>query len=101
MILADTVTTITVPEGVDGTEVCRIAYQRYRTSFGAGLNKLAGKVFRIGHLGDLNEISCLAALAAPLFASTERPALSFEANRGQAERRDQRNRCREDQPRVA
>lgn len=63
-LYSDTVTTITVPDGVDGNEVCRIAFQRYRTSFGAGLNKLAGRVFRIGHLGDLNEVSCLTALAA-------------------------------------
>lgn len=63
-LYSDTVTTITVPEDIDGTEVCRIAYQRYRTSFGGGLHKLAGKVFRIGHLGDLNEVSCLTALAA-------------------------------------
>ncbi|MGH3903131.1 MAG: pyridoxal-phosphate-dependent aminotransferase family protein [Pseudonocardiaceae bacterium] len=63
-LYSDTVTTITVPDGIDSTDVCRIAYQRYRTSFGAGLNKLAGKVFRIGHLGDLNEVSCLTALAA-------------------------------------
>ena len=61
---SDTVSTIRVPEGVDGAEVCRIGYHRYRTSFGAGLARLAGKVFRIGHLGDLNEVSCLAALAA-------------------------------------
>lgn len=60
---SDTVTAIRVPEHVDGTEVCRIGYQRYRTSFGAGLSQLAGKVFRIGHLGDLNEVMCLAALA--------------------------------------
>ncbi|MPY80870.1 MAG: aminotransferase class V-fold PLP-dependent enzyme [Actinophytocola sp.] len=61
---SDTVTAIDVPEHVDGGEVCRIGYHRYRTSFGAGLTKVAGKVFRIGHLGDLNEVSCLAALAA-------------------------------------
>jgi alanine-glyoxylate transaminase/serine-glyoxylate transaminase/serine-pyruvate transaminase len=60
---SDTVSAIRVPEGVDGAEVCRIAYHRYRTSFGAGLARLAGKVFRIGHLGDLNEVSCLTALA--------------------------------------
>jgi alanine-glyoxylate transaminase/serine-glyoxylate transaminase/serine-pyruvate transaminase len=60
---SDTVTAIRTPEGIDATEVCRIAYYRYRTSFGAGLTKLAGKVFRIGHLGDLNEVMCLAALA--------------------------------------
>jgi alanine-glyoxylate transaminase/serine-glyoxylate transaminase/serine-pyruvate transaminase len=61
---SDTVSAIRVPPGVDGAQVCRIAYHRYRTSFGAGLSEVAGKVFRIGHLGDLNEVSCLAALAA-------------------------------------
>jgi alanine-glyoxylate transaminase/serine-glyoxylate transaminase/serine-pyruvate transaminase len=61
---SDTVSAIRVPDGVDGAEVCRIGYHRYNTSFGAGLGQVAGLVFRIGHLGDLNEVSCLAALAA-------------------------------------
>ena len=60
---SDTVTAIRTPEGVDAAEVCRIGYHRYRTAFGTGLSKVAGKVFRIGHLGDLNEVMCLAALA--------------------------------------
>lgn len=60
---SDTVSAIRVPEGVDGATVCRIGFERYRTSFGGGLSKVAGKVFRIGHLGDLNEVMCLAALA--------------------------------------
>jgi alanine-glyoxylate transaminase/serine-glyoxylate transaminase/serine-pyruvate transaminase len=60
---SDTVTAIRTPEGVDAAEVCRIGFHRYRTSFGGGLSKVAGKVFRIGHLGDLNEVMCLAALA--------------------------------------
>jgi alanine-glyoxylate transaminase/serine-glyoxylate transaminase/serine-pyruvate transaminase len=60
---SDTVSAIRVPAGVDGTDVCRIAYQRYRTSFGGGLGQVAGQVFRIGHLGDLNEVTCLTALA--------------------------------------
>ncbi len=60
---SDTVTAIRTPDGVDAGEVCRIGYHRYRTAFGAGLSKVAGKVFRIGHLGDLNEVACLAALA--------------------------------------
>jgi alanine-glyoxylate transaminase / serine-glyoxylate transaminase / serine-pyruvate transaminase len=60
---SDTVTAIRTPEGLDATEVCRIGYYRYRTAFGAGLSKVAGKVFRIGHLGHLNEVMCLAALA--------------------------------------
>jgi alanine-glyoxylate transaminase / serine-glyoxylate transaminase / serine-pyruvate transaminase len=61
---SDTVTAIRVPEYVDAAQVCRIGYERYRTSFGAGLSQVAGKVFRVGHLGDLNEVMCLAALGA-------------------------------------
>ena len=61
---SDTVTAIRVPDGVDSNEVVRIAYDRYRTSFGVGLSKVAGIVFRIGHLGDCNEVMCLTALAA-------------------------------------
>ncbi|MBF4769427.1 aminotransferase class V-fold PLP-dependent enzyme [Nocardioides agariphilus] len=61
---SDTVSAIRVPHDVDSGDVVRIAYHRYRTSFGAGLSKLAGQVFRIGHLGDCNEVMCLAALAA-------------------------------------
>jgi alanine-glyoxylate transaminase / serine-glyoxylate transaminase / serine-pyruvate transaminase len=36
--------------------VLKTAYYRYNTSLGTGLNKLAGKVFRIGHLGALDEV---------------------------------------------
>jgi alanine-glyoxylate transaminase/serine-glyoxylate transaminase/serine-pyruvate transaminase len=61
---SDTVTAIRVPDGVDSNDVVRIAYDRYRTSFGVGLSKVAGLVFRIGHLGDCNEVQCLTALAA-------------------------------------
>ena len=60
---SDTVTAIMVPEAVDAREVIRIGYERYRASFGAGLGPLAGRAFRIGHLGDLNEGTCLTALA--------------------------------------
>jgi alanine-glyoxylate transaminase/serine-glyoxylate transaminase/serine-pyruvate transaminase len=60
---SDTVTTIMVPEGVDAVKVIRTGYDRYRTSFGSGLARLAGKAFRIGHIGDLNEGMCLTALA--------------------------------------
>lgn len=52
-----------VPDGFDSAEVAKIAYYKYNMSLGAGLNKVAGKVFRIGHLGDLNEIMILQALA--------------------------------------
>lgn len=59
---SNTVSAIVVPESVDAVEVIGTAYDRYRTSFGSGLMKLSGKVFRIGHLGDLNEVQCIAAL---------------------------------------
>jgi alanine-glyoxylate transaminase/serine-glyoxylate transaminase/serine-pyruvate transaminase len=59
---SDTVTTIMTPEGVDAREVIARGYGTYRTSFGSGLARLAGKAFRIGHLGDLNEGMALTAL---------------------------------------
>ncbi|MGE0383491.1 MAG: aminotransferase class V-fold PLP-dependent enzyme [Gammaproteobacteria bacterium] len=62
-LYSDTVTTVVVPEGVDSNVVVRHAYERYQLSLGMGLNKVAGKVFRIGHLGDNNELMVLAALA--------------------------------------
>lgn len=61
---SDTVTAIRVPAGVDARDVIRGAYCNYNTSLGSGLGPLAGKAFRIGHIGDLNEVMCLAALAA-------------------------------------
>ena len=53
---SDTVSAIKVPEGIDSANVVKTAYYRYNTSLGVGLNKVMGKVFRIGHLGDLNEV---------------------------------------------
>lgn len=61
---SDTVSAIRVPQDVDAREVIATAYNKYRTSLGTGLAQLAGKAFRIGHLGDLNEVMCLSALAA-------------------------------------
>jgi alanine-glyoxylate transaminase/serine-glyoxylate transaminase/serine-pyruvate transaminase len=60
---SDTVTAIVVPEGFDAAKVIDIAYRRYNLALGAGLSKVAGKVFRIGHLGDLNELMLLGAIA--------------------------------------
>ena len=60
---SDTVSAIVVPPDVDAKAVIKLSYDKYRTSFGSGLSKVAGSVFRIGHLGDLNEVMCLAALA--------------------------------------
>ncbi|PWR04494.1 serine--glyoxylate aminotransferase [Meridianimarinicoccus roseus] len=62
-LYSDTVSAIRVPAEVDARDVLRIAYEDFNTSFGSGLGPLAGKVFRIGHLGDLNEAMCLTALS--------------------------------------
>jgi alanine-glyoxylate transaminase/serine-glyoxylate transaminase/serine-pyruvate transaminase len=60
---SDTVSAVMVPGGVNGAEVINRAYTRYNLSLGAGLNKMAGKLFRIGHLGDMNEVHLMAAIA--------------------------------------
>ncbi len=59
---SDTVSAIVVPEGINGAHVIDVAFRRYNLALGAGLSKIAGKVFRIGHLGDLNELMLLGAL---------------------------------------
>ncbi|MCX8572603.1 aminotransferase class V-fold PLP-dependent enzyme [Aminobacter sp. MET-1] len=61
---SDTVSAIVVPEGIDSAEVVRRAYHGYQTSLGVGLNKVAGKVFRIGHLGWVNEVMMCGAISA-------------------------------------
>ncbi len=60
---SDTVSAICVPDGFDGNDVAKLAYYRYNLSLGLGLSKVAGKVFRIGHLGSLNELMIMQALA--------------------------------------
>ena len=60
---SDSVTTILLPEGQSADAVRATARERFNVSLGAGLNRLAGKVFRIGHLGDLNEPMILGTLA--------------------------------------
>ena len=60
---SDTVSAIVVPEGKDAAAVIKRAYDRYNLSLGSGLTKVAGKVFRIGHLGWLNELMVMQAIA--------------------------------------
>jgi alanine-glyoxylate transaminase/serine-glyoxylate transaminase/serine-pyruvate transaminase len=59
---SDTVSAILVPAGIDAARVIDVAYRRYNLALGAGLARVAGKLFRIGHLGDLNEVMLLGAL---------------------------------------
>jgi alanine-glyoxylate transaminase / serine-glyoxylate transaminase / serine-pyruvate transaminase len=59
---SDTVSAVVVPEGFDAAKVIDRAFRRYNLSLGAGLSKVAGKVFRIGHLGDCNELMLMSAI---------------------------------------
>jgi alanine-glyoxylate transaminase / serine-glyoxylate transaminase / serine-pyruvate transaminase len=49
-------TAVLVPDGVDADEIRKVILERFDMSLGAGLGKVAGKVFRIGHLGDFNDL---------------------------------------------
>lgn len=61
--LSDTVTAIMTPDGIDGNALVGHADNQYGVSFGAGLGLMAGKLFRIGHLGMLSEAQALAGLS--------------------------------------
>ena len=61
--VSDSVSAILLPGGVDGNAMRKIAQDRFNLSLGGGLGPLAGKAFRIGHMGDLNEPMLLGALA--------------------------------------
>jgi alanine-glyoxylate transaminase/serine-glyoxylate transaminase/serine-pyruvate transaminase len=59
---SSTLTAVLVPDGHDADRVRQLILDRYNMSLGAGLGRLAGRVFRIGHLGDLGELSLAGAL---------------------------------------
>jgi alanine-glyoxylate transaminase/serine-glyoxylate transaminase/serine-pyruvate transaminase len=61
--LSNSVTTVMMPEGHTSDAMRKIALERFNLSLGGGLGPLTGKVFRIGHLGDLNEPMLLGCLA--------------------------------------
>lgn len=61
---SDSVTTIRVPEDFDSERIRTRARDRFGVALGAGLGALRGKVFRIGHMGNINEPYILGALAA-------------------------------------
>lgn len=61
---SDSVTAILMPEGTNGDALRKTIRERFNVSLGGGLGKLSGLIFRIGHLGDLNEPMLLGALSA-------------------------------------
>jgi alanine-glyoxylate transaminase/serine-glyoxylate transaminase/serine-pyruvate transaminase len=56
-------TAVLVPEEVDADKIRAIILERFDMSLGAGLGKLAGRIFRIGHLGDFNDLTLAGTLA--------------------------------------
>ncbi len=60
---SDTVSAVMLPPGINGAHIIDVAFRRYNLALGAGLSKVAGKLFRIGHLGDLNELMLMGAIA--------------------------------------
>ncbi|MFG6638230.1 L-aspartate--glyoxylate aminotransferase BhcA [Sulfitobacter sp. 1A12126] len=62
-VYSDTVSAIRTPEGFNATDIVTHAANRYGVAFGVGLGEVAGKVFRIGHLGSLTDVMALSGIA--------------------------------------
>jgi alanine-glyoxylate transaminase/serine-glyoxylate transaminase/serine-pyruvate transaminase len=60
---SSSLTAVLMPEGQDADRFRKAALEHFDISLGTGLSKLAGKVFRIGHLGDTNDLTIVGALA--------------------------------------
>ena len=56
-------TGVITPEGADADALRRIIHEHFDLSLGTGLGRVKGRMFRIGHLGDSNDLTLLAALA--------------------------------------
>jgi alanine-glyoxylate transaminase/serine-glyoxylate transaminase/serine-pyruvate transaminase len=61
-VYSPVLTGVVMPDGVDADAVRRLIYERFDLSLGMGLGKSKGKMFRIGHLGDCNDLTLIAAL---------------------------------------
>ncbi len=60
---SNTVTAVMMPDGMSADEFRAVILERFDMSLGSGLGKLRGKVFRIGHLGDFNDLMLAGTLA--------------------------------------
>ncbi len=63
-LYSDTVSAIYVPEDFDSNVLTKHVFDAYGVSFGVGLGQMAGKAFRIGHLGSLTDVMALSGIAA-------------------------------------
>ena len=62
-VYSDSVSAIKTPEGFNATDIVTVAAEKYGMAFGVGLGEVAGKVFRIGHLGMLTDAMMLSGLS--------------------------------------
>jgi len=62
-VYSPVLTGVVTPPGTDADALRRLIYERFDLSLGTGLGKLSGRMFRIGHLGNSNDLTLLAALA--------------------------------------
>ncbi|HEX2009656.1 MAG TPA: aminotransferase class V-fold PLP-dependent enzyme [Roseateles sp.] len=62
-VYSPVLTGVIMPAGVDADAVRKLIYERFDLSLGTGLGKLKGRMFRIGHLGDSNDLTLIATLA--------------------------------------
>ena len=93
---SNTLTAVVMPEGYDADELRRVILERFNLALGNGLGKLKGRVFRIGHLGDFNELMLagtlggvemgLTAAGAPFAKGGIAAALDYLAKTGEKER---------------
>ena len=60
---SDTVSAILTPEGFNASDIVSHAAEKYGVAFGTGLGEVAGKVFRIGHLGSMTDVMALSGIA--------------------------------------
>ncbi len=61
---SSTITAVLLPEGHDADRFRQVALDHFNISYGMGLGRITGKVFRIGHLGDTNDATIVGALGA-------------------------------------
>jgi alanine-glyoxylate transaminase/serine-glyoxylate transaminase/serine-pyruvate transaminase len=61
---SDSITAVQLPEGCDADKTRQVCLDKFNVSLGGGLDRLRGRIIRIGHLGDLNEPMILGAIAA-------------------------------------
>lgn len=88
-VYSPVLTGVIMPDGVDADAVRKLIYERFNMSLGQALGKIRGRMFRIGHLGDCNDLTLMATLCGcemglklsgvPLAASGVAAALDYLA----------------------